>query len=255
MPRFSANLGFLWQELSLCDGINAAAAAGFSGLECHWPYDVPTEAVNAATAGAGLPMLGLNTRLGSKDAGDFGLSAVAGREREARGYIDEAVGYAAAIKCANVHVMAGKSQGDDKANDTYINNLRYACNLAAEHDIGILIEPINHRDVPDYHLSRVEQAVSVVDAIGANNIKIMFDCYHIQIMQGDLTSRLRANLDYIGHVQIAAVPDRGEPDAGEVNFPGVLGALDDMGYTGFVGAEYKPRTTTDAGLDWLQNFA
>ena len=252
MPQFSANLGFLWQELSLCDGIQAAAGAGFTAVECHWPYDVDVSQVSATLEKTGLPMLGLNTRLGDKEAGEFGLSAVPGRENEARAFIDEAVAYAVAIRCRNIHVMAGRTAGDEQANATYVSNLKYACEQAALHSIGVLIEPINHRDVPGYHLSIVEDAMRVIAQVGHDNISIMFDCYHTQIMQGDLTTRLASNLHAIGHVQIAAVPDRGEPNAGEVNFVALMNALDQMPYTGFVGAEYKPRTTTDAGLGWLE---
>jgi len=252
MAKFSANLGFLWQELSLCDGIAAAADAGFAAVECHWPYAVAPAHVRAAMAASKLPMLGLNTRRGDVDAGDFGVAAVAGREHDARAFIDEAVDYAAEIDCASVHVMAGRTGATLASERVYRENLTYACERAAAHGITILIEPINHRDVPDYHLSHVEAGVATIDAVACDNLKLMFDCYHTQIMQGDLSMRLQEHLGYIGHVQIAAVPDRGEPGVGELDFFGLMQTLDGLGYAGFVGAEYKPRTTTDAGLGWLK---
>lgn len=235
----------------MCDGIRAAAKAGFAAVECHFPYDIPTAEVLSALNETGLPMLGLNTQPGNKEAGDFGLAAVPGREEQARGYIDEAVTYASAIGCANVHVMAGRTDGGDAAESAYRENLAYACAAAAGHGLGVLIEPINHRDVPGYHLASVEAARATLDAVGADNLKVMYDCYHLQIMQGDVCARLAASLDIVGHVQFAAPHDRGEPDAGELDYGYVFDAIDAMGYQGFLGAEYKPRSTTEAGLGWL----
>jgi hydroxypyruvate isomerase len=251
MIRFSANLGFLWTDKPLTDAVMAAAAAGFDAVECHWPFDVPPAEMTATLARAGLPMLGLNTRRGNVDAGDFGLAAVPGRAAEARALIDEAVEYAANVRARAVHVMAGRTARDDAAETCFLDNLAYAAALAAPHDITILIEPINRRDVADYHLSFVEDGVATIDALACPNVKIMFDCYHTQIMQGDIMSRLNRYRDYIGHVQIAAVPDRGEPDAGELNYRDILLALDAAGYDGYVGAEYRPRINTEAGLGWL----
>jgi hydroxypyruvate isomerase len=250
MLKFSANLGFLWTDLALPDAVRAAAAAGFDAVECHFPFAIAPADVTAALTATNMPMLGLNTRRGDR-ADDFGLAALVGREAAARAAIDEAVGYAAAIKARAVHVMAGRSGGGKAAARCFRANLAYAAAAAAAHGITILIEPINRRDVPDYHLSTTEDAVDIIAAVGAENIKMMFDCYHIQIMQGDVTHRIQTYLPYIGHVQIAAVPDRGEPDDGELDYHYVLTALDAAGYDGFVGAEYRPRTTTAAGLGWL----
>ena len=251
MARFSANLGFLWTELSLPDAIRRAAAAGFEAVECHYPYDEDVGAVNAALDETGLLMLGLNTSRGDVAAGDFGLIALKGREDEARAAINQALDYAHSIGCQNVHVMAGKG-GDER---TFLSNLAYAAYEARDLGIGVLIEPINHRDAEDYFLSEVEQAAEYVDVIGAPNVKIMFDCYHVQIMQGDLERRLEAHLPHIGHIQIAAAPSRNEPDEGEISFTRLIPAIDAMGYDGFIGAEYKPRTTTDEGLGWMAAFS
>jgi hydroxypyruvate isomerase len=253
MPLFSANLGFLWQELSLPDAIRAAKAAGFDAVECHYPYDTPPEAVRQALEETGLPMLGLNTARGDVAAGDNGLAAIPGREDEARRAIDQAIDYAAAISARNVHVMAGKANGDE-AQATFIANLRYACEHAAKVDVTVLIEPLNHRDAPGYFLRTADQALDIIAAVGAENLKLMFDCYHIQIMQGDLTHRLQAYLPAIGHIQIAAVPDRREPDHGEIDYRHILRFLEILGYDKPIGAEYRPATTTEAGLAWLQAY-
>lgn len=254
MPKFSANLGFLWTELSLPEAIRAAKKAGFDAVECHFPYETPAESVAAALKETGFEMLGINTRLGINGPDDFGVMAMPGREDEARGYVDEAVAYAAAIGCRNINCVPGKTGGTSEAEAVYRQNLAYACTEAAAHGIGIVIEAINQRDAPGYHFSLVEKGIETIQAMGAENLRLMFDCYHTQIMQGDLTERLRKALPFIGHVQFAAVPDRGEPDTGEVNYPYLLAALDDMGWSGYVGAEYKPRRTTDAGLGWMQAY-
>jgi hydroxypyruvate isomerase len=251
MPRFSANLGFLWRELALPDAIRAAKKAGFDAVECHIPYDVPAEAVKAALAETGLVMVGINTRQGINGAADFGVNAMPGREAEARGYIDEAVAYGAAIGCLNINAPSGKTGRTEVAEASYRENLAYACNAAAPHGITVVVEPINHRDAPRFHVSLVEQAVETIEAVAAPNLRLMFDCYHTQIMQGDLTRRLEWALPWLGHIQFAGVPLRQEPDEGEIDYTHVFKAIDAMGWRGYVGAEYKPRGSTEAGLAWL----
>lgn len=251
MTLFSANLGFLWQELSLPDAVRAAKAAGFDAVECHWPYPVPVDELRLALQETGLVMLGLNTSRGNPSAGDNGLSAIPERVDEARAAIRQAIDYAVAIETPNIHVMAGKAEGE-AAYRTFLENLDYACGLAAQEGKTILIEPLNTRDAPGYFLSTSAQAIAVIEAVGRDNLKLMFDCYHLQIMEGDLTRRLERLLPIIGHIQIAAVPDRGEPDQGEVDYRYVLKALGGLGYTAPIGAEYRPRGTTEAGLGWMQ---
>lgn len=254
MPQFSANLGFLYTELDLPDAIRASADAGFSAVECHWPYSTPIDDVNRALQDTGLLMMGLNTLRGDVSSGDNGVAAVPGRERDARQFIDQAVDYAQAIGCANVHVMAGMSDRDAAAESTFQENLTYACHRAAKAKITILIEPLNHFDAPGYHLCTLDAAIETIRAVDAKNIKVMFDCYHLQIMQGDLTRRLRENLSVIGHIQIASVPDRAEPDDGELNYPHILRTLDELGWDKPIGAEYRPRNGTAAGLSWMQVY-
>lgn len=249
--KFSANLGFLWADRPLPDAIRAAKAAGFDAVECHWPYDVPAAEVAAALEETGLKMLGLNTRRGDVAAGENGLSAVPGREREARAAIDEAVSYARAIGAGNIHVMAGYAAGG-AARETFVQNLRYACEKAAPHGITIVIEPLNRYDAPGYFLTTTGQALEVIAAVGATNLKLMFDCYHVQLMEGDLTHRLEALLPQIGHIQFASVPDRGAPDHGEVNYAHLFAVIGRLGWTVPLGAEYKPGGDTDATLGWLK---
>jgi hydroxypyruvate isomerase len=252
--RYSANLGFLFTDLPLPQAIHAAKDAGFDAVECHFPYDVPAAEVAAALQQTGLTMLGLNTWPGDKAAGDFGLAALPGREEEARAAIAQAVDYAVATGTKAIHVMAGRTDGGDSAEATFRANLTHACDLAAPHGITILIEPINTRDVQNYHLSRTDHALQIITALNRPNLKLMFDCYHMQIMQGDLATHLRDLLPVIGHIQIAAVPDRGEPDQGEVDYRWLTGHIAALGYSGPIGAEYKPRNGTAAGLAWLAQF-
>lgn len=250
MIRFSANLGFLWQELALPDAIRAAKAAGFDAVECHWPYAIDAREVAIALRETGLPMLGLNTIRGDVQAGDNGLAAIAAREEEARLAIRQAIDYAVAINARSVHVMAGKAEGA-LAHQTFVSNLAYACEHAAPHGIVILIEPLNDRDAPGYFLKTSAQAVAIIYELGADNLKLMFDCYHLQIMEGDISKRLEKLLPCIGHIQIAAVPDRAEPDHGELDYRYLMQVLDRLGYEKPIGAEYRPKTTTDAGLAWM----
>lgn len=248
--KFSANLGFLWSDRPLPEAIRAAQAAGFDAVECHWPFDVPATEVRAALDETGLPMLGLNTRRGDPQAGDNGLAALPGREDEAKAAIDEAIAYARATGTGAVHVMAGYS-GGPRAEETLRENLAYACDAAAPHGIAILIEPLNHYDAPGYFLSSSTQAAAIIHELGLANLKLMFDCYHLQVMEGDLTRRLERHLPIIGHIQIASVPDRGPPDTGELDYRFVLSEIERLGWTRPVGAEYRPQGDTDATLGWL----
>ncbi|MBZ6075140.1 hydroxypyruvate isomerase family protein [Microvirga puerhi] len=257
MPRFSANLGFLFSDRPELDRVSAAAIAGFKAVEMHWPYQVPAAAMRDALMQNRLTMLGLNTPVGNAPAGDFGLGALPGREDEFQQAVDQALSYGMEIGADAVHCMAGVVSPDElaTAERTFIENLRIAADKAAQAQVTVLIEPINHRDRPGYFLSRVEQAALIIGQVRRSNVKIMFDCYHTQIMQGDLIRRLESHRELIGHVQIAAVPSRAEPDEGEVNYAEICRALDRIGYDGWVGAEYKPRHLTEGGLGWLATWS
>ncbi|EBA11301.1 hydroxypyruvate isomerase family protein [Roseobacter sp. CCS2] len=248
--KFSANLGFLWSDLSLVDAIHAAKAAGFDAVECHWPYDTPAPDVAAALAETNLRMLGLNTSRGDVAAGENGLSALPGREADARAAIDQALSYADAIGTPNVHVMAGFAEGD-AALAAFQANLTYACEQAAALDVTILIEPLNHYDAPGYFLTTTDQARRIIETVSHTNLKLMFDCYHVQLMEGCISRRLQALAPIIGHIQFASVPDRGPPDDGELNYSYIFGIISQLGWDVPLGAEYRPKTGTNATLGWL----
>jgi hydroxypyruvate isomerase len=249
--RFSANLGFLWAELPLPDAIRAAARAGFDAVECHWPFDTPPGDVAEALSETGLPMLGLNTRRGDAAAGENGLAALPGRAAEARAAIDEALDYAAALGARHVHVMAGVASGAE-AERVFASNLAYACKRAARLRLTILIEPLNAHDAPGYFLRTTDQAVALIEQVGASNLRLMADCYHIQVTEGDLTRRLRRLAPCIGHVQFASAPDRGPPDTGEIAYDHVFRVLLAMGWRLPLGAEYRPSGPTEESLGWLR---
>ena len=255
MVKFSANLGFLWTDRPLPDAISRAAETGFQAVECHWPYEFDAGLIAERLAQTGLPMLGLNTRKGDLSKGENGVAALPGREEEARSYIDESVRYAQQTGIKNIHVMSGKTDQGTAAKHSFNENLKYASDKAGKHGITILIEPLNHRDAPGYHLQTVEQAAEAIATAGAENIKIMFDCYHLQIMQGDLLTRATTFMQQIGHIQFASVPARAEPDQCELNYPVLLPRFYAAGYTGFIGAEYRPSGHTDDSLGWMRAYS
>jgi hydroxypyruvate isomerase len=250
MTRFSANLGFLWTDRALPDAIRAAKTAGFDAVECHWPYDVPPGAVKAALKETQLRMLGLNTRRGDVAAGDNGLAAIPGRQAEARAMIELAIDYAVEIDADNIHVMAGYAEGTE-ARRTFIDTLIWACDKAARHGLTILIEPLNAYDAPGYFLQTTQQAAKIIKDVGAKNLKLMFDCYHVGRTEGDVIAQLKQRLSITGHIQFASVPDRGTPDHGDVDYRAVFSLLDDMGWDSPLGAEYKPQSATEASLAWM----
>ena len=255
MPRFAANLGYLFTERPLLERIDAAAAAGFKAIELQFPYDVPAAAVKAAIEKNKLTILGINTPPGGRD-GEFGLAAVPGREKDWQQLFGRALDYASAIGGSAIHCLAGKVAPEQRpaADRVFIDNLTKAADLAAEKNIALLIEPINSRDRPNYFLNHVEHAADVIAKIGKANIRMQFDFYHVQIVGGDLIYRLQKFLPFIGHLQCAAVPTRHEPDEGEVNYPAVFEAVDKVGYTGWIGAEYRPRGRTEDGLGWARDY-
>jgi 2-dehydrotetronate isomerase len=254
MPRFAANLGYLFTERPLLERIDAAAAAGFKAIELQFPYDVPAAAVKAAIDRNKLTILGLNTPPGRE--GEFGLAAVPGREEAWQALFTRALDYAGAIGASAIHCLAGKVAAEQRpaADRVFIDNLTLAADLAATKNIGLLIEPINARDRPNYFLNHVNHAAAVIDKVAKPNIRIQFDFYHAQIVGGDLIYRLEKFLPVVGHLQCAAVPSRHEPDEGEVNYPAVFDAVDKLGYRGWIGAEYRPRARTEDGLGWARKY-
>ncbi len=250
--KFSANLGFLWTDRPLPDAIRAAKMAGFDAVECHWPYDVPAASVKDALEQTGLPMLGLNSRRGDTSVGENGLSALPGREVAARAAIDEALAYASEVSANAVHVMAGNT-GGPRARKAFCDNLAYACEKAGQ-AVTILIEPLNHYNAPGYFLNSTTMAADIIREVGAPNLRMMFDFYHVQIMEGDVTRQFEAMLPLIGHVQIAAVPDRGKPDHGELNYDFVLRRVAELGWDKPIGAEYLPEANIEPDMKWLADY-
>ena len=254
MPRFAANLGHLFAERPLLERFGAAAAAGFSAVELLFPYDVAASAVKAELTKHGLTQLGINTPAGRR--GEAGLAALSGREREWEDAFKLALDYAVAIGAPTIHCLAGCVTVEQRpaAEMVLIRNLTRAAAEAGRAGKTLLIEPINPRDRPGFFINRVEHAADIVGKVGAANLRIQFDFYHAQIVGGDLMRRFEAHLPLIGHVQIASVPHRREPDEGEVNYPEIFAMLDRLGYAGFVGCEYRPRGQTEAGLGWARPY-
>lgn len=253
MPRFSANLGFLWADLPLTDAIRHAAKAGFDAVECHWPYDYPASEIRKLLQETGLPMLSINTWPGDRAAGDFGMAALPGKSQHAEQAIREAIDYARAISAPHVHVMAGVASGPS-AHSTFVRNLRFAVHYARDSAVTILIEAINHEDAPGYFLHSTGQAETLIREVGSSRLKLMFDCYHVQKTEGDVMQRLEALLPIIGHIQFADVPGRGVPGSGAMDYSSIFARIDQLGYDRPLGAEYRPEGATASSLDWLHKF-
>lgn len=252
--RISANLGLLFTEFPLEQAVAEAAAAGFGAVEAQWPYGTDAAHLRAALDAAELDILGINAPAGDRAAGEFGFFAVPGRQADALAAFDLALTYAEVIGCRMIHALAGRAEGAT-AEAHFVETLKIACERAARQDVTVLIEPISRRAVPGYFLNTVEQAAKIVAAVGAPNLKIMFDCFHQQIEGGDLLGRFRAHRALIAHVQFAAVPDRGAPDHGDVDYSRLLPALQAAGYDGAFGAEYIPPGATGESLAWLVPLA
>ena len=259
MPRFAANLSLMYGEHAFLDRFGAAAADGFDAVEFLFPYEHAPRDIAAALQRHGLTQALFNLPPGDMAAGERGLAALPGREEEFAASLERALPYAQATGCRRLHVMAGIAvPGSDRAalHAAYVANLRRAAARVAPLGITLLIEPINTRDMPGYFLTRQTQAHEVLAEVGAANLKVQMDLYHCQITEGDLAAKLRAYVggadSRVGHLQVAGVPDRHEPDGGEVNYPFLFDLLDELGYTGFVGCEYRPRAGTSAGLGWLR---
>ena len=254
MPRFAANLGYLFAERPMLERFGAAAAAGFPAVELQFPYEQPAQSVRREIERHGLAILGINTPLGG-DA-EPGVAGIPGREREFDALFGQALDYAVTIGASAIHCLSGRVPPEQQAAGevVFAANIGRAADRAAEHRITILIEPINRRDRPNYLLHRAEQAAAVISEVGRPNVRMQFDFYHAQIEGGDLMTRFARHAGVVGHVQIAAVPSRAEPDEGEVNYPAIFAMLDRAGYAGHVGCEYKPRGRTEAGLGWGKAF-
>ncbi len=257
MPRFSANLSFLFGEVPFLDRFAEAARAGFNAVAFGSAYDHSSSELAARLAASGLKQVLINAPPGDFAAGDRGLAAIPGREHEFAASIVTALHYAEALSCPRIHVMAGvvadiaDQAQRARCRSTFVRNLSFAAREAEAQGVMLTIEPINRRDIPGYFLNTQADAHSIREEVGAPNLKVQMDFYHAQIVEGDLSVKLRRWLEHIGHVQIAGVPGRNEPDLGEVNYYEIFALLDDLGYDGWIGCEYRPLHGTAAGLAWL----
>jgi hydroxypyruvate isomerase len=251
MPKLAANLSFLYQDRPFIDRFAAAAADGFRGVEFLFPYDFAAEALAVAARKAGVRIVLFNLPPGDWARGERGLAALAGREKDFDAALERALDYAEILDCPRIHAMAGRvDDGADFA--TYMANLRNAAAVAAERRRALTIEPINTRDIPGYFLNRQDEAHSICKAVGAANLGVQMDMYHCQIVEGDVARKIEAFLPGVSHMQIAGVPDRHEPDEGELNYPYLFDLIDRLGYAGWIGCEYRPRGDTSAGLGWAR---
>ena len=256
MPKFAANLSFLFTDLPFVERFSRAAAAGFGGVEYLFPYDYPAHQVADWLKSAELEQVLFNLAPGDWAAGERGLACLPKRQGEFAESVEQALNYALVLDCQRLHCMAGlRPAGVEEGvlETTYIANVRYAADRLATIGATLMIEPINSRiDMPGYWLDSVDQAFRLQKVVDRNNVKVQYDIYHAQIIAGDLARTLEANIEQIGHIQIADNPGRHEPGTGEINYPFLFELLDRLGYDGWVGCEYKPLRTTEAGLGWFK---
>ena len=254
MPRFCANLSMMFTELPFLDRFAAAAEAGFTAVEFLFPYDHPAAEIGAKLEAAGLEQVLFNMPPGDWAMGERGMACLPGRQAEFRDGVKRALEYAAVLGNKRLHCMAGLLPAglpQATAASLYATNLAWACEQAHAAGVLIVIEPINHRDMPGFFLNTTGHAAAVVEAIGRDRLAILFDIYHCQVTEGDVTSRMAKLLPLIGHIQLADVPGRNEPGTGELNWPYIFGRVDALGYDGWIGCEYRPAGKTDDGLGWF----
>lgn len=258
MPRFAANLTMLFNELPFLDRFERAAKAGFEAVEFLFPYAYPAEEIRQRLEANRLQLVLHNLPAGDWDAGERGIACHPDRVSEFRDGVAKALVYAKALGVGQLNCLAGKAPAgvaDELLRSTFVENLRFAAAELKTAGLRLLIEPINTFDIPGFYLNRTVQAVSILDEVGADNAFVQYDIYHAQRMEGELAATMQKYLPRIGHIQLADNPGRNEPGTGEINYPFLFAHLDRIGYEGWIGCEYKPATTTEAGLDWRQRLA
>lgn len=257
MPKFAANLTMMFNEVPFLERFEAAAKAGFNYVEYLWPYDYPAETLKAKLDQFGLKQVLFNTSAGDINKGEWGIAAIPGREADARRDIDQALAYAIALECPTVHIMAAVvPEGADREayKKTFIENILYAADKFKAHGINICLEALSPEVKPRYFLKSQFDTLEIVELVNKDNVFIQLDYFHAQNVDGNLarlTDKLKGKF---AHVQIASVPDRHEPDEGEINYSFIFNKLDEIGYQGYVGCEYKPRADTNAGLEWFKPY-
>jgi hydroxypyruvate isomerase len=257
MPKLSANLSFLWTELDFPERFGAAANAGFSGVEYLFPYDHDKNLIAELLKQHQLAQVLFNLPAGDWANGERGIGCHPGRAKEFEQGVAKAIDYASALGCKQINCLAGirpRHVDPNLARETYIRNLQYAAPRLADAGIRLLIEPVNTRDIPGFFLHHTKQALDIITAVGSGNLFVQYDIYHAQVMEGDLAPTIEANLSAIAHMQLADNPGRHEPGTGEIHYPFLFGHIDRLGYDGWIGCEYKPVATTEAGLNWARAY-
>ena len=257
MPRFSANISMLFEELEFPERFEAAAQAGFKAVEIQFPYGWSRRQLGDIARRAGVEVVLINIPAGDPEKGDRGIACLPDRVAEFREGVARAIEYAGALGCKQMNCLAGVAPpavDDAKLRETYVANLRYAAGELARAGVTLLIEPINTRTIPGFYLNKSAQALALMNEAGAAVLKLQYDLFHMRIMGDDLAKIIEANLTRIGHMQIADVPGRHEPGTGEIDFPPLFDLIDRLGYEGWIGAEYVPAARTEDGLAWVKEY-
>jgi len=258
MPKFAANLTMLFNEVPFLDRFERAAKAGFKAVEFLFPYPFPAAEIKSRLQANGLQLVLHNLPAGNWDGGERGIACLPDRVGEFRDGVARAIEYGTALGAPQLNCLAGKAPAgvaDASLRETFVGNLRYAAGELKKAGLKLLMEPINTYDIPGFYLNRTAQALSIIDEVGSDNLYVQYDIYHAQRMEGELIATMQKNLARVAHIQLADNPGRNEPGTGEIHYGNVFKALDRMGYAGWIGCEYKPATTTEAGLGWLQQHA
>lgn len=257
MAQFAANLTMLFTEVPFLERFEKAHQSGFKAVEFLFPYAFDAQILAQKLEQYNLKQALFNMPPGDWEAGERGFAAIPGRESEFHQSVVTALSYATALNCKKIHAMSGlisKEYSYQQHVDTFVQNIRYAADVFAKHNIELMIEPLNSRDVPNYFVANQRVAVELIKQVDRPNVKLQLDLYHAQIMDGDLTKLIKDLAPYTGHIQIASVPDRHEPSEGEVNYPHLFNVLDQSGYLGWIGCEYNPKNKTEDGLDWVKYY-
>ncbi len=257
MPKFSANLSMLFTEVGFADRFERAAKAGFKAVECQFPYELPREDIAAKLDKYGQEMVLFNIPAGNWAAGERGIACLPGRESEFQEGAGKAIEYGKALKCPRINCLAGLTPKDapaDKVRQTLVNNLKFAADAMQKAGISLLVEMLNDKDVPGFYLVRTQDTLRLFEEVKHANLWLQYDIYHMQVMEGNLTKTIQENVGRIGHIQLADNPGRHEPGTGEINFTNLFKFIDESGYTGWIGCEYKPAGATEDGLGWVKPY-
>ncbi len=257
MPNFAANLTMMYNEVDFLDRFDAAAKAGFKGVEYLFPYPFSKDDLVERLQRNKLTQVLHNLPAGNWDSGERGIACLPDRTGEFQDGVGQAIDYAQALGCKQLNCLAGitpEGESTDKVRETFVANLKFAADALKAANIKLLIEPINTRDIPGFYLCHTQQALDIISAVGSDNLALQYDIYHMQIMEGDLAPTIEKHLSQIAHMQLADNPGRHEPGTGEINYPFLFDFIDKLGYQGWIGCEYKPAAGTDAGLGWIKSY-